>query len=54
MVGAGRAPVKHGSCRDPAEAMTGITGYVVAFYNTHRLYSTLAYRSPADYGKAAA
>lgn len=37
-----------------AEAVTDITHYIVAFYNTHRLHSTLGYRSPADYEKAIA
>jgi transposase InsO family protein len=35
-----------------AEAVADITLYIVAFYNTHRLHSTLGYRSPADYEKA--
>lgn len=35
-----------------AEALADITHYIVAFYNTHRLHSTLGYRSPADYEKA--
>jgi transposase InsO family protein len=34
------------------EAIADITHYIVAFYNTHRLHSTLGYRSPADYEKA--
>lgn len=37
---------------NPAEAAADITHYIVAFYNTHRLHSTLGYRSPADYEKA--
>lgn len=37
---------------NPAEAVADITHYIVAFYNTHRLHSTLGYRSPADYEKA--
>lgn len=36
------------------EAITDITHYIVGFYNTHRLHSTLGYRSPADYEKATA
>ena len=35
-----------------AEALADITHYIVGFYNTHRLHSTLGYRSPADYEKA--
>jgi transposase InsO family protein len=27
---------------------------IVGFYNTHRLHSTLGYRSPADYEKVTA
>lgn len=34
-----------------AEASTDITQYIVGFYNTHRLHSTLGYRSPADFEK---
>ncbi|MFC3655504.1 IS3 family transposase [Xanthomonas hyacinthi] len=37
---------------NPAEAVADIAHYIVAFYNTHRLHSTLGYRSPADYEKA--
>lgn len=37
---------------NPAEAAVDITHYIVAFYNTHRLHSTLGYRSPADYEQA--
>ncbi len=37
---------------NPAEAVADITHYIVAFYNTHRLHSTLGYRSPVDYEKA--
>jgi len=37
---------------NPNEAIADITHYIVAFYNTHRLHSTLGYRSPADYEKA--
>lgn len=37
---------------NPAEAISDITHYIVGFYNTHRLHSTLGYRSPADYEKA--
>ena len=37
---------------NPAEAIVDVTHYIVAFYNTHRLHSTLGYRSPADYEKA--
>jgi len=37
---------------NPAEAVADITHYIVAFYNTHRLHSTLGYRSPTDYEKA--
>ncbi|OLK69240.1 IS3 family transposase, partial [Xanthomonas oryzae] len=39
---------------NPAEASADITHYIVAFYNTRRLHSTLGYRSPADYENAAA
>ena len=35
-----------------AEAIADITHYIVGFYNTHRLHSTLGYRSPADYENA--
>ncbi len=38
---------------NPAEASADITHYIVAFYNTQRLHSTLGYRSPADYENAA-
>ncbi|WP_143164538.1 integrase core domain-containing protein, partial [Lampropedia hyalina] len=34
------------------EAMADINHYIVAFYNTHRLHSSLGYRSPAQYEKA--
>lgn len=34
-----------------AEARADITQYIVGFYNTHRLHSTLGYRSPADFEK---
>lgn len=37
---------------NPAEAVTDINHYIVGFYNTHRLHSTLGYRSPTDYEKA--
>lgn len=37
---------------NPAEAIADITHYIVGFYNTHRLHSTLGYRSPADFEKA--
>jgi transposase InsO family protein len=37
---------------NPNEAIADITHYIVAFYNTRRLHSTLGYRSPADYEKA--
>lgn len=37
-----------------SEAITDINQYIVAFYNTQRLHSTLGYRSPTDYEKAAA
>jgi putative transposase len=39
---------------NPAEASAGITHYIVAFYNTQRLHSTLNDRSPADYENATA
>ena len=39
---------------NPNEAIADITHYIVGFYNTHRLHSTLGYRSPADYAKATA
>ncbi|CAM4324404.1 integrase core domain-containing protein [Kerstersia similis] len=34
------------------EAMADINHYIVGFYNTQRLHSTLGYRSPTDYEKA--
>ncbi len=37
---------------NPTEAVTDINHYIVGFYNTHRLHSTLGYRSPTDYEKA--
>lgn len=37
---------------NPNEAMADINHYIVGFYNTQRLHSTLGYRSPADYEKA--
>jgi transposase InsO family protein len=37
---------------NPNEAIADVTHYIVGFYNTHRLHSTLGYRSPADYEKA--
>ncbi|WP_439444557.1 IS3 family transposase [Xanthomonas translucens pv. translucens] len=37
---------------NPNEAIADINHYIVGFYNTHRLHSTLGYRSPADYEKA--
>lgn len=37
---------------NPAEAATDINHYIVGFYNTHRLHSTLGYRSPTDHEKA--
>jgi putative transposase len=37
---------------NPNEAIADITHYIVGFYNTHRLHSTLGYQSPADYEKA--
>lgn len=36
------------------EAVSDIANYIVAFYNTHRLHSTLGYRSPTDYEQATA
>ena len=33
------------------EAIADINHYIVGFYNTHRLHSTLGYRSPTDYEK---
>jgi len=38
---------------NPTEASADISHYIVAFYNTQRLHSTLGYRSPADYENAA-
>ncbi len=35
------------------EAIADITHCIVGFYNTNRPHSTLGYRSPADYEKAA-
>lgn len=40
------------SYANPGEAICDITQYIVGFYNTHRLHSTLGYRSPADFEKA--
>jgi transposase InsO family protein len=40
------------SYANPAEAIADITHYIVGFYNTRRLHSTLGYRSPADYENA--
>ena len=37
---------------NPDEATADITQYIVGFYNTHRLHSTLGYRSPTDFEKA--
>lgn len=37
---------------NPDEAIADITQYIVGFYNTHRLHSALACRSPADCEKA--
>jgi putative transposase len=34
------------------EAIADINQYIVGFYNTHRLHSTLGYLSPTDYEKA--
>jgi len=42
------------SYANPDEATRDITQYIVGFYNTHRLHSTLGYRSPADFEKATA
>lgn len=42
------------TCANHAEASADINHYIVAFYNTRRLHSTLSYRSPADYEQAAA
>ena len=36
------------------EAIADIANYIVAFYNTHRLHSTLGYRSPTNYEQATA
>lgn len=40
------------SYANQGEAIGDITQYIVGFYNTHRLHSTLGYRSPADFEKA--
>lgn len=40
------------SYANQSEAICDITQYIVGFYNTHRLHSTLGYRSPADFEKA--
>lgn len=40
------------SYANQSEAFCDITQYIVGFYNTHRLHSTLGYRSPADFEKA--
>lgn len=40
------------SYANPNEAIADISHYIVGFYNTLRLHSTLDYRSPADYEKA--
>ena len=40
------------SYANPGEAIGDITQYIVGFYNTHRLHSTLGYRSPADFENA--
>jgi transposase InsO family protein len=37
-----------------AEAVTDITDYIVGFYNSVRLHSTLGYRAPTDYEMATA
>lgn len=37
---------------NPEEAVADIAHYIVGFYNTHSLHSTLGYRSPADFEKA--
>lgn len=34
------------------EAVADITHYIVGFYNTHRLHSSIGYQSPTDYEKA--
>ena len=36
-----------------AEAINDVTDYIVGFYNTIRLHSTLGYRSPADFVRLA-
>ena len=37
-----------------AEAITDITDYIVGFYNSVRLHSTLGYRAPTHYETATA
>jgi len=37
---------------NPLEATRDINHYIVSFYNTKRLHSTLGYRSPTDYENA--
>jgi transposase InsO family protein len=39
---------------NPAEAIADINHYIVGFYNTHRLHSSLGYQSPVEYEKATA
>lgn len=40
------------SYANQGEAIGNITQYIVGFYNTHQLHSTLGYRSQADFEKA--
>lgn len=39
---------------NPTEAIDDINHYIVGFYNTHRLHSSLGYQSPVQYEKTTA